>query len=444
MAQPEAEVNTMRAIATVLLAAVFVFSSILSWADEEKGGKAKVYSNEMEDIKARITELENKVKNGAVTDDLGHKLHPIHSIYGLKFGGGITMTGQGATHHKSTAHKGAAALSVDVALESPVGKDGRAVVILDFVRGAGLTNIPAFFTGPNGNPTGTNADVESFNNDNAHLTQAYYEHTSGPAVASIGQLDITGYMDANEFANNERAQFLANVFVNNPAVEFGGSADFYAPGLRFTLTPIDETLDITVAAFEGDGDYINTFDNPFYMAEIDLKVKPNGREGNYRAFYWNRQGRPSAANTANPNDERLIKAENKGVGVSFDQWITGSLGVWLRGGRQRAKVAQFNAFAGGGLHFKGAAFGRPNDRAGLGYGALLMGKDYKDYKKSVDPAFEDGDEQYIEAYYNFAVGDATDSTGFHVSPDYQFVVNPGGDTNASKAHIYGIRLQAFF
>ncbi len=434
----------MRVFAAVLLSAVFVFSAAVSSADEVKGGRTKVYSNEIEELKSRITDIEKRMDGKEVSDEAGHKLHPIHSIYGLKFGGGVTMTGQGATHNKSVDHRGAAGLSVDVALESPVGKDGRAVVIMDFVRGGGLTNIPAFFTGPNGNPSGANADIESFNNDNAHLTQAYYEHASGPAVFTIGQLDITGYMDANEFANNERAQFLANVFVNNPTVEFGGSADFYGPGVRFTLTPVEETLEVTVAAYEGDGDYANTFDNPFYSAEADLKVKPNNREGNYRLYYWNRRGRPSAANTANPNDASLIEKANEGVGASLDQRITGSLGVWLRAGRQREKVAQFNLFAGGGVHLSANAIGRPNDRAGVGYGVLLMGDAYKGYKKSIDAAFEDGDEQYMEAYYNFAVGDATDSTGFHVSPDYQFVVNPGGDTNASKVHIYGIRLQAFF
>ncbi|MBI5969808.1 MAG: carbohydrate porin [Deltaproteobacteria bacterium] len=437
----------MRAIAAVLSAAVFVFLFVpaASKAADEKGGKTKVYSNEMEDVKARITELENKMKDAEVTDDLGHRLHPIHSMYGLKFGGGVTMTGQGASHTKNAGVRGAGALSADITLETPVGKDGRVAGVLDFQHGAGLQGLPQFFASPNGNATGPNNDIESFNDDALHVAQFYYEHNLAESmVMSIGQLDPTAYFDANSFANSERAHFLANVFANNPAVEFGGTGNFYGPGMRLTLTPVKETLDLTVGAIEGDGDYVNTFDNPFYMAEADLKVKPNNRKGNYRAYYWNRHGRPDVTNTANPNDERLLRATNEGVGVSFDQWINGSVGVWLRGGRQRAKVAQFNAFAGGGIHLSGAAVGRRNDRAGLGYAVSLMGKDYKAYKKSVDPAFEDGDEQYMEAYYNYAVGDATDTTGFHVSPDYQFVVNPGGDTNASKAHIYGIRLQAFF
>ncbi len=61
----------MRAIAVFLLSAVFVFSAAQpsSWADEVKGGKTKVYSNEIEELKSRVTELENKIKNGVVTTD---------------------------------------------------------------------------------------------------------------------------------------------------------------------------------------------------------------------------------------------------------------------------------------------------------------------------------------------------------------------------------------
>ena len=39
---------------------------------------------------------------------------------------------------------------------------------------------------------------------------------------------------------------------------------------------------------------------------------------------------------------------------------------------------------------------------------------------------------------------ATQSTGFHISPGIQYVMNPGGDPNATKLFIYGIRFQTFF
>ncbi|MEK6540118.1 MAG: carbohydrate porin [Deltaproteobacteria bacterium] len=437
----------MRKSSFVLLAVLFLFwSQAVPAAEEKKDIKKPTGNSDMEDLKRRVEYLEKWLKGTEVVDELGHKYHPIHSIYGLKIGGGLTMTAQGVSHHKNTNQKGAGALSADIAIESPVGKDGRAVAVFDFQQGNGLQNLPSFFTSPNGNTTGPNNDIESFSNDQLHVAQFYYEHTVAPNLTvSLGQLDPTVYFDTNDFANSERLQFLANEFANNPTIEFGGTGNFYGPGIRLTYAPV-ETMDVTVGAFEGNGDYNDMFDKPFLMAELNFKIEPFGKKGNYRAYYWNKQGRGATAltNTANPNDASLEKTENKGVGLSIDQEISDSFGLWLRAGVQRKKVAQFDRFAGGGINIAGNEFSRPNDVIGIGYGQALMGKDYKDYKKSSSTGFESGIEQYMELYYNIAVDGAAQSTGFHISPDIQYVINPGGDTNATKLFIYGVRLQAFF
>lgn len=427
----------MKKLLSSVMALLFVFLSQTVFAADDK--------KEIEELRSRLDVLEKRVKDGEVVDELGHKLHPIHSLYGLKVSGDLTISAHGVNRIKGDLkQKGAAAISADVVIESPIGKDGRAVLVLDYVQGAGIQNLPPFFTAPNGNPTGYNADIESFNNDGVHVTQAYYEHTITPSlIASVGKLDITGYFDSNNFANSERTQFLATTFVNNPTIEFGGSVDFYGPGARLTWWPA-ENVDISLGAFEGDGDFTDTFDKPFLMAEFNLKLKPLDKEGNYRFYYWNRQGRPDVTNTANPNDPDLVRAQNSGVGLSFDQYVTNTLGVWLRAGVQREKVAQFDRHISGGFSYNGENYGRPNDSLGFAYGATFMGKDYKDFKESSTPGFKSGTEQYMELYYSYAVSDSTPGRGFHISPDLQYVINAGGDRDAAKIFLYGIRLQAFF
>ncbi len=398
-----------------------------------------------DDLKARVEALEKRLDSTVVVDERGHKYHPIHSLYGLKISGGVTLTGQLPSRGK-TASRAGVAMSTDLALESVVGEAGRAVLVLDFQRGTSAQGMPSFFTAPNGNTTGPNADIESFNDGTAHLTQAYYDHEfSNSLTASVGQLDITGYFDANNFANNERTQFLANIFVNNPAVEFGGSLDFYGPGLRLSIAPAG-FIDLTAGAFEGDGDYVNTFDAPFLMAEADVKARPAGMEGNYRLYYWRRYGRGAAdvPNTALPSDASLEKAANEGIGMSIDQKFSDNVGVWLRMGKQRHRVARFDRHASAGLHLSGAIIGRPEDAAGIAYGITSMGRTYKEYLKSSNPQFDAGHEHYFEVYYSIAVGNATGNTGFHITPDVQYVMNPGGNATASKEVIYGIRLQTFF
>ncbi|MBI5749986.1 MAG: carbohydrate porin [Nitrospinae bacterium] len=431
----------MKRLIHILAAAVLIFSDESSGADEKAGSKNQTYGSEFEDLKHRVEELEKRIKDGEAVDELGHKLHPIHSIYGLKISGGLTMTAQG-TDYKN--NKGAGAISADIVIESPLGKDGRVISVLDFQRGAGLQNLPSFLTSPNGNATGPNNDIESFDNDQLHVAQFYYEHNIvSSLVVSVGQLDPTVFFDINLYANNERVHFLANQFANNPTIEFGASENFYGPGIRLTYSPA-ELLDITVATFEGDGNYADIFENPFLMAEADFKIKPFDKDGIYRVYYWSRKARPNLTNVANPNDATLINKENSGAGLSIEQLITDTVGIWLRGGIHNEKVAQFDRHFSGGLNIRGEMINRPNDVIGLGYGMTSMGKDYKDYKTSSSTGFSSDTEQYMELYYNISIGEAAQFKGFHISPDVQYVINPGGDANASKLFIYGIRLQAFF
>lgn len=398
---------------------------------------------ELNDLKSRVEELEKRVESEKVVDELGHKYHPIHSLYGLKISGGLTLSAHGVSG-VSGPSRGAAATSADLVIESPVGENGSVTLVLDFQHGAGISSLPGFFTAPNGNPTGYNADMESFDDDGVHVTQAYYEHNFNDSFfISVGQLDPTGYFDSNDLANDELSQFMANVFVNNPTIEWGGTDNFYGPGVRVTYFPA-ENFDISVGAFEGNGDYVDTFDNPFLMAEANLSLKCMGRDGNYRLYYWNRKGRDSAADTATPTDATLVGETNRGFGVSIDQLVTDNLGVWFRAGMQREKVAQFDRFAGVGLSLSGSAFGRENDSAGIGYAATFMGDAYEAYLKSITPAFDSATEHYMEAYYDYAVGEATATSGVHIAPDLQYIVNSGGDNSADDVFLYGVRMQVHF
>ncbi|MBI5235825.1 MAG: carbohydrate porin [Deltaproteobacteria bacterium] len=182
------------------------------------------------------------------------------------------------------------------------------------------------------------------------------------------------------------------------------------------------------------------------MIEADVKAKPAGMEGNYRLYYWRRSGRGAAdvPNTALPSDASLEKAANEGVGLSINQKLHDNVGVWLRAGKQRHRVARFDRHASAGAHLSGALVHRPEDTAGLAYGVTSMGRTYREYLKSSNSRFDAGYEHYFEVYYNIAIGDATGNTGVHITPDVQYVMNPGGDAVAGKEVIYGVRLQTFF
>src|SRR3989304_5475147 len=228
---------------------------------------------------------------------LGHKLHPIHAVY-----------------------------------EASLNGSGKFMLHLDIQQGEGLVNTPALFASPNGNVTGPNNDVESFLGDQVHLAEAWYETklANDKLTLTFGQLDPTVYFDTNNYANNERFQFIANLFGNNTTIEFGGTGNFYGAGFRLTYSPSD-IVDITLGALDGDGNYREMFDRPFVIAEMDIKPKLAGKEGSYRFYVWQNSLPHSRLDgdgniafvtvTGNPSDSPptdLIGDKNTGFGISLD------------------------------------------------------------------------------------------------------------------------------
>lgn len=386
-----------------------------------------------------------------VTAELGHKLHPVHMAFGSRISGWLTAIAQGTIGSKDSSGKkndmAEGSLSMDLFYEATLNGSGNFMFHLDIQQGQGLTNIPALFASPNGNTTGPNNDIESFANDQVHLDQAWYETTisEGRWTLTLGQLDLTAYFDTNNYANNERFQFIANQFGNNPTIEFGGTGNFYGAGFRLTYSPSD-FMDLTLGALDGDGNYTEMFDRPFVIAEVDLKPKLAGKEGNYRFYAWqnslphyrlNGDGISSFVTAiGNPSDKapsELIGNKNSGFGINFDQVLTDNLGLWARLGIQDGDVSQFDRHVSGGLQISGNLFNRPEDVIGIGVALTMISDAYK------NASGFDGNEIYAEAYYNI-----TAREGFQVTPDIQYIVNPGGDDNQDPFLVYGIRAGVMF
>ena len=59
---------------------------------------------------------------------------------------------------------------------------------------------------------------------------------------------------------------------------------------------------------------------------------------------------------------------------------------------------------------------------------------YKDASSGMD-----SNELYAEAYYNIAVKE-----GFQLTPDIQYIVNPGGDGGKDSFAVFGVRAGVMF
>jgi len=391
---------------------------------------------------SKADEIEN-LKKGA--EDL-----PIFKAFGIKISGGLTGIFQGSLNNpKEFGGDGAAVeFSADLSLDGSIGDKGSFRLRFDFEHGSGLTDFPPVFTSPDENTTGPNNDVETFIPRDV-VNEAWYTHSLfGDLIEiTLGKIDLTGYFDQNKYANKETFQYIAQTFNNNNAIDWGGSVNFFGIGAVLTAHPT-KALSITLGWFQGNGNYKSLFEHPFLMGQLSLTTHWAGREGNYRLYGWGRLT-PHCRGKSDPtvfldcslidsSDQIRIEGRNVGVGASLDQQLSDFVGFWARMGFQDPDVSQFSSAFSAGLVTSGSPIGRPNDAIGIAYGIAIPSGDYKEATGFSEI------EHYIEIYYKFVVTGDGSTTGFHLTPDFQLVANPGGDGSVHPVIVPGLRAQFHF
>ncbi len=383
---------------------------------------------ELQQIKAWLESIERDserrpiVSEEGIVDDLAY---PLQTSTKTHLSGGLTFIAQGIQNNRPQfgGDGGDGSLSIDLIFESEIRENGLLIVRGDFMRGEGLTRLPPL-------AAGVNADIETFigGPDSFHLIEALYEQTWGKERYrfAFGQIDTTSYFDLNEFANSETFQFISPLFGNNPAINWGGDQNGYGPGFAFHIHPI-EAIEFNLGVFEGDGNYIDLFDQPFIIAEIELEYHGENLEGHYRFIFWSNE--TNRAEIINPT---VSASHNRGFAISFDHELTKALGLWTRFGMQDGKVSEFDRHASVGLQIKNP-FKRSDDFIGIALGKTWVSDENK-RENGLDK-----NEITAEIYYNFKV-----AQGIHLSPDIQHIINPGGNGLIDPITVYGIRTQLVF
>lgn len=394
------------------------------------------------DSTSQADEIENLKKK---IEDL-----PVFSTFGIKISGGITGIFQGSLgNQKEFGGNGVGGdFSADLSLDGSIGDKGSFRLRFDFEYGAGLTDFPPVFTSPDGNPTGPNNDVETFIPKDI-VNEAWYSHRlfKDYLEITLGKIDLTGYFDQNNYANKETIQYIAQAFNNNNAIDWGGSANFFGLGIVLTAHPTKASA-VTLGWFQGDGSYKSLFDHPFLIGQLSFTTRWAGREGNYRFYGWGKLT-PHCRSKSDPTvflgcesvdsaDQVRIGGSNIGAGVSLDQKLSDSVGLWARLGFQDPDVSQFDKAFSLGISVSGQIIGRCADVLGLGYGVGFPSSSYKNAT-----GFSDA-EHYIEIYYKFVVIGDGSTIGFHLSPDFQLVFNPGGNGSVHPVIVPGLRAQFHF
>ena len=384
-------------------------------------------------LEERIFSLEREV------DRLGYSAELLETLSSIEAGGDLTLIMQQAERNKRGKDKGDLSTSADLELRLPVGPFGILFTRANVGQGEGVAKwLPNNFSGPN-------ADLE-FDDSRFQWVEAWFGTTfPWPSIkdqrfsTNVGKMDPTAFFDTNRLANAETDQFIADLFVNNLGIDWGGDDNGYGFGSRLAhrFTSINQkglTVEGSLGYFDGDGDFSDTFRDPFLIAELSVNRSYNGLEGNYHFYAWQNDQNHTEWKNYNGNGKR-----NRGFGFSIDQDISSNLAFFTRYGYQDPDVSKFDQVITMGGRIVGNHWRRARDHLGVAYGMSHISKDYKKHSLEIDGYKADENEHYFEFYYRYNIwGDVA------VTPDIQYVINPGGGEDGDGPWIFGLRLQVNF
>jgi hypothetical protein len=282
------------------------------------------------------------------------------------------------------------------------------------------------------NTIADNSDVLEKDSDKAFwLPEAYYAHEflEGKFTFAIGKTEPAVFVDDNAFANNPNSQFVGKPFVNNPVFD---SEDEYAPIVAASFSPI-ESISITVLAVSSSypnasdermqkSVYDSIFDQPLVAAQLGYSPKFGELQGNYRVYFWD-------ATYDHVNSAGDTSSHGWGVGLSLDQQVTDWLGLFARLAYSDKNAFDVDWYWSAGANLKGIIPSREKDELGIGLAGL---------KGTVGPD-NDGTELHTEAYYRIYLAE-----NLAVSPDFQYVVNPLGNSHNDDVFAAMLRVEVSF
>jgi len=292
------------------------------------------------------------------------------------------------------------------------------------------------------------------------------EQPVGRWEIKAGRLALTDDFDQNRYANNNRTQFMNYDFLFNTAWDYaadtrgysyGVTTALYQPRWRLALGVFMVPNTVNGANF----DWMNTQELGY---NLELTLKPNNVGTVVRLLtYFNesRMGDYHAAlalGRATSTVPSLFNVEKQGgtkygFAVNFEQPLAddGETGIfarlgWNDGTHETWNYVESDRHASLGVQLNGVHWGRKADIIGLAYGINGQSTQHKDYLAAGgigmllgDGGLNYGLEQVLEAYYRVQVGPYV-----QITPDFQFIQNPGCNKDRGPAEIYGLRAHLSF
>jgi len=284
----------------------------------------------------------------------------------------------------------------------------------------------------------------------------------------VGRLSVSDDFDKSSYANAARTQFLSTALWNNTAWDFAANTRGYTDGLvvgyvspewslkygvyRMPLSANGQTLETLRRAR---GQNLELTLGPMAAGTLVrlLAYRNTARMGDYA------EALASAPATGVPPDIAATDRQGRhktGYGINAEQPLAddGNTGVFVRLGWQDGRTEDFaftedDRAASGGGQLSGVHWRRPDDRLGVAAAVEALSAVHRDYLAAGGSGFLLGDgrldyahEQILETYYRAQWGWSPGGVALRLqlSPDFQYIRNPGFNQDRGPVHFYALRL----
>ena len=281
---------------------------------------------------------------------------------------------------------------------------------------------------------------------------------------TVGKFGMADFFDGNEFSHDPRTQFMNWALMDNGAWDYPANTRGYTMGGVAELGQPDWTLRFafTMVVTQANS---STWDAKIGKAstqtlEYEKRYTLNGQKGTVRLLAFRNNGKfgnynlSIAQNTTAPNvDTTQAYGRHKyGFGVSADQYLSKDLGVfakasWNDGHTQTWFFTEIDRSLTFGGILKGGSWKRNDDELGLAFIGNGLSGPHKNYLAAGGYGFLFGDgklnyapELIAELYYKLNAYQQK----FFLTPDYQFILNPGYNKDRGPVYVFSIRAHVEF
>ena len=309
----------------------------------------------------------------------------------------------------------------------------------------------------------------------ADFSQFAGSQTANRLVLTVGKFSVVDIFDTNKYANSPKSDFLNWSTVNAGSFDYAGDAWAYTYGAAAEWYQGNWTLrggvfDMSQTPAGGGGDSAlgygldPTFHNFEFVGEIENRYALSGQPGKIKltgflirgdmGTYSNAIALSQATGLDASDALAAVRTYQSwpGISLNLEQQITETMGLFARAGWADGNVepwdnTDIDRSVEAGVSVNGKPWNRPDDTVGIAGVLNGISSAHAAYFNAGGLGILLGDgqlpnpglEEIIETYYSYAISSST-----KVSLDYQFIANPGYNTQRGSVNVFAGRFHTQF